>query len=218
MPILKFPFNGCEKITQHYSQAGQELFVLGLLNGKNNGTYLEIGSSEPILGSNTYILESLFGWRGVGIEIQETWVESYQKERTNPCIIGDATNTDYLQLLHNAGIFETDIDYVSLDCDPPVNTFNALQLLPFDTHRFSIITFEHDSYQYGTEFKYRSRDFLISKGYELLVSNVSAANYVLGWGDFEDWWVHPELIDPSIISRFKNSDDTIKDWNSYLFF
>ena len=38
-----------------YSQAGQDLFVLNIHKYKKNGTYLELGSQDPINNSNTYI-------------------------------------------------------------------------------------------------------------------------------------------------------------------
>ena len=34
----------------------QDMFVLTVLNGKTNGTYLEIGSGDPFIGSNTALL------------------------------------------------------------------------------------------------------------------------------------------------------------------
>ncbi|MFN9908465.1 MAG: hypothetical protein ACK56F_20445, partial [bacterium] len=41
---LRFNFNNWQKITNSYSQVLQDIFILSMLNGKENGTYLEIGS------------------------------------------------------------------------------------------------------------------------------------------------------------------------------
>jgi|688.fasta_scaffold1190626_1 hypothetical protein len=40
------------------SQAGQESFVCFYNGYKSDGTYVEIGSGDPISGNNTYLLET----------------------------------------------------------------------------------------------------------------------------------------------------------------
>ena len=47
-------------------------------------------------------------------------------------------------------------------------------------------------------------------GYELIVSNVSVDDK----SPFEDWWIHPELIDNKIIEKLKSIKEVnnIKDW------
>jgi hypothetical protein len=53
-----------------------------------------------------------------------------------------------------------------------------------------------------------------------MASNISAGDAGTGnleYVDYEDWWVHPELVDMNRVSRFfSNSDDT-KFFMSYLF-
>jgi tetratricopeptide (TPR) repeat protein len=58
---LRFKFDGSNEIKQNYSQAYQDMFVLSMLSGKRNGTYVEIGSSDPFKGNNTALLETKFG-------------------------------------------------------------------------------------------------------------------------------------------------------------
>ena len=41
------------EVSENYSQANQDLFVLKVLDFKRNGTYLEIGAYEPVSISNT---------------------------------------------------------------------------------------------------------------------------------------------------------------------
>lgn len=53
------------------------MFVLSILNGKTNGTYLEIGAHTLIDVNNTYLLESVFNWRGVPIEFEDKWVDDF---------------------------------------------------------------------------------------------------------------------------------------------
>ena len=47
------------------SQFAQDLFVLTELNFKKNGFFIEFGASHPTSGSNTYLLESDFGWNNI---------------------------------------------------------------------------------------------------------------------------------------------------------
>ncbi len=53
----------------YYSQSCQDLFVSGVLNNKENGSYLELGCSYPVESNNTYLLESKFNWTGISIDI-----------------------------------------------------------------------------------------------------------------------------------------------------
>ena len=50
------------------SQAGQDLFVVAMLQGKTNGTFLEIGCTHPISGNNTWLLEKFFNFTGDSID------------------------------------------------------------------------------------------------------------------------------------------------------
>lgn len=51
-----------------YSQLGQDLKVVEFYNSKKNGFFIEIGASDGISFSNTYLLESEYNWRGICIE------------------------------------------------------------------------------------------------------------------------------------------------------
>ena len=57
---MRYKFDGLEKVTRNYSQVYQDLFVLSMLDGKREGTYLEIGSADPYINSNTALLEKDF--------------------------------------------------------------------------------------------------------------------------------------------------------------
>ena len=62
---LKRSFSGVETVERNYSQALQDIFVLTMLNGKQNGTYVEIGGAHPTNINNTYLLEKNFNWTGI---------------------------------------------------------------------------------------------------------------------------------------------------------
>lgn len=200
---LKYKFNKSETIEKNYSEAYQDMFVLSVLNGKSNGTYLEIGSADPFYGNNTALLEQNYNWKGTSLDISEEFVNTFSEKRNNKVLLCDALEVDYCKIIDE--ITDTGvIDYLQIDCDPPEVTFNILKKIPFDKYKFAVITFEHDFYCDQSEsIKNNSREYLTSLGYELVVSNVSAND----WRDYEDWWVHPDLVDASII---KNIDENIK--------
>ena len=180
---IKHPFNNIQKIKNNYAQVYQDLFVLTVLNGKQNGSYLELGSNDPFYNSNTALLETVFNWKGLSIELDQSLVNEFNSKRKNLALCKNALDVDYKQLLENYG-FDNIIDYLQVDCDPPNISFEALKKVLKSGFKFRVITFEHDFYA-DSSIKQLSRDLLISQGYELLVNDV-AFNKI---NSFEDWWV-----------------------------
>ena len=78
-------YDGFQDIEKNYSQAFQDLFTLTMLNGKKNGTYIEIGGSDPINMNNTYLLEKSFGWKGLSFELDSEIAKYYNSVRVNKC-------------------------------------------------------------------------------------------------------------------------------------
>lgn len=186
--IFKHKFPGIEKIEKNYSKHMQDMFVLQALNGKKNGSYLEIGSWHPIKTNNTYLLEKQFDWKGLSIEIDEKMSCHFRDTRKNPVVCEDATKIDYDSLLKMM-CMPSDIDYLQVDCDDA--SLDILKRIPFDRYRFGIIQFEHDTYRLGNSLRSESRDILRNAGYKLVVSNVA----VNEWASYEDWWIHPDIVD-----------------------
>jgi len=74
-----------------YSQASQDLFVVAMTQKKRNGTFLEIGSNDPVTHNNSYLLESNFNYRGIMVEYDSSFRNSYAVHRPNSIhIINDA--------------------------------------------------------------------------------------------------------------------------------
>lgn len=193
---FRFKFPGLEDIQRNYSQVCQDLFVLAVLGGKNDGTYLEIGSAHPHSNSNTALLEEL-GWRGVGVEFNRELASQHYK-RKNKVICEDALSLNYESILAPFGEV---IDYLQLDIEPPKNTFEALLMMPFEKHKFRVITYEHDHYADVTKtYRDKSRRYLSSLGYTLLVNDVSPKDDC----SFEDWWVMMDLVDSDMADRIKS--------------
>lgn len=196
-----------------YSQAHQDLFVRLMLGFKRNGIYVEVGASEPVQSNNSYILEKDLSWDGFSLEIVPNLTNEFNKIRRNKCICADATKFDFLEKF----LFEKypdRIDYLSLDVDPASVTFDALQNIPLNDYRFSVITYEHDSYSSGAEFMQKSRKLLASYGYLRVVSNVLCCGR-----DFEDWYVDPDYIDPNVYKKFLSSNiECRKIFDNFEFF
>lgn len=209
---LKFKFNGSDQIKSNYSQAYQDMFVLAALNGKINGTYVEIGAADPEYGNNTMLLEKQYNWKGVSVEIREHEVEKFKTVRKNQIHLGDATQINYSKFFKSNG-FDSHIDYLQLDCDPPAITYDILTKIPFDEYKFAVITYEHDHYvDESNSYRSRSREYLESKGYVLVVSNISSDDN----SPFEDWWVHPELVDSDTITKLSSVGEETKNAELYM--
>lgn len=209
---LLIKFDGSENISQNYSEAYQDIFVLTMLNGKKNGTYVEIGSGHPTYGNNTFLLEKDFGWNGVSLDISEEFVNAHNEQRSHTCLVKDATTVNYDKFLTGLG-FKKDIDYLQIDCDPPEVSFKVLLSMPFDTYKFGVITFEHDHYADPTGgYKEKARKYLESYGYKLFASNISPDTN----RPYEDWFVHPDLINIEKVQSLLIDDDRTKKAEDYI--
>lgn len=178
---------------ESYSQAGQDKFVLKMLNGKKKGTYIEIGAFDPINISNTFLLEKDFLWQGFSLDIVEEYVRNFNNIRKNKSISADATNFNYEKEIKNTWGDINRIDYLSCDCEPAENTYKSLCAIPLEKYRFSVITFETDLYASGSRIRELSREKLQGLGYQLVASDVCNEG-----NPFEDWYIDPTYINENI--------------------
>jgi FkbM family methyltransferase len=80
--FIFFIYNkGSFKDKNSYSQLGQDIEVLKILNNKKNGYFVDIGATDGITGSNSYLLEKKFNWKGICIEPREDEFNKLQKNR-----------------------------------------------------------------------------------------------------------------------------------------
>ena len=63
------------------SQLRQDIFVLSELNYKRNGYFIEFGATNGIDLSNTYLLETEYGWSGILAEPAKIWHADLDKNR-----------------------------------------------------------------------------------------------------------------------------------------
>lgn len=211
---LRFKFDGSQNIERSYSQILQDIFILSVLNGKRDGRFLEVGGARPFERNNTALLEQSFGWSGVSIELNSNFANEYINARKNTKVLcTDALTVNYEQLLQEE--FDTEvIDYLQLDIEPAKNTFEVLLSIPFEKYKFAVITYEHDYYvDISKSYRQKSRDFLESKGYVLVVNDLS----VDGVSNFEDWWVHPDLVDENILKIMEDTGEEVKNAAEYMY-
>jgi tetratricopeptide (TPR) repeat protein len=211
---LKYKFPDSQTIKKNYAQVYQDLFVLATLKGKRNGTFLEVGGYMPYRGNNTALLEEDFGWKGTTIEIRQDCCDEYAKARPNTKVIcKNALNVNYFEELYSLADGGDKIDYLQLDCEPSRTTFEILLSIPFDKYKFAVITYEHDHYMdMSKSYRTKSRKYLESLGYVLVVGNVSPTDIAT----FEDWWVHPDLVDMERISGMISIDKPVNKIDDYM--
>lgn len=202
---LRVKFKNSELIGQNYSHSWQDIFVLSMLNGKMNGTYLEIGANTPIEYNNTFLLEYFFNFNGISIDKLDLSLAWKIRPKAN-FLCEDAVMLDYHELL-NTNFAQKQIDYCQIDIDSPTNHLTILKSLLSSGYRFSVFTYETcadlDSDPEIKESITQSRNLFLKNGYMLMASDV------LHWSDnewirLEDWWIDPTAIDPTILDKFKN--------------
>lgn len=190
---------------EHYSQAYQDIFVISVLKNKKDGYFLEIGANDPIKHNNTYLLENKYNWKGLMVEYDKSFEQSYiNKRKKSLYVLRDATKIDYLTILKKYD-FPKNIDYLQIDLDvnnkSTLNTLYLLNSTIFDEYKFATITFEHDIYR-GNFFDTReiSRKIFNERGYILVFPDVKVW-WLNEHKAFEDWYVHPDLVDMEYINK-----------------
>ncbi len=204
-----------------YSQAQQDVFILNILKGKQNGYFVELGSNDPIVINNTFLLETHFNWKGIMIEYDDKYFDKYKEVRPNSIhILNDATLIDYNELFLKNNV-PKNIDYLQIDLEPGNgSTLKLIELFDssgiFDKYKFAVVTFEHDIYQasnpeYSNEEKQvyidtknKSIEIFKKYGYVMVFENINDKQDLSV--AFEDWYVHPDLVDMNYINELKNKN------------
>ena len=184
--LYKFKFDGLETIDRNYSRHFQDMFVLSCMDGKREGTFIEIGSGHPELYNNTKLLEEGFGWKGISIDNSERMCHIFSRSRNTSVILDNAAEMDY-KALFKRECFEEQIDFLRINAETA--SLEALKKIPFDKYEFNVVQFQHNAVWWGPEFREASRKILSKIGYILLVNDVA----VDPKSPYEDWWVHPNI-------------------------
>lgn len=68
------------------SQIEQERWVFAMCNGRRDGRFAEIGAFDGVLHSNSYVLESEHGWKGVCVEPNPSLFARLTQSRSAICL------------------------------------------------------------------------------------------------------------------------------------
>jgi hypothetical protein len=193
----------------YLGQAEQDKFVLNVLKNKKNGYFLEIGSNHPIDINNSYLLEKNYNWKGIMVEYDSKFLSLYKQHRPNSIhVINDATKVDYKNIFEQNNM-PLNFDYLQIDLEANNgSTLKTLQKLDneiFDTYKFATVTFEHDIYH--TNFantRLESRNIFAKRGYICVFEDINNK----GINPFEDWYVHPDLVDMNYVNNLIENNKT----------
>ena len=79
------------------SDTATDLFVLSELGFKKSGYFVEFDACDGINGSNSYLLETKFGWKGILAEPAKTWHKELDKNRSafieKDCVYSQSNET-----------------------------------------------------------------------------------------------------------------------------
>jgi len=193
----------------YFGQANQDKFVLNILKEKRNGYFLEIGSNHPININNSYLLEKQYDWKGIMIDYDGSYLELYKIHRPNSIhIINDATKVDYKNIFEENNM-PLSFDYLQIDLEAnngsTIKTLQKLDNEIFDTYKFATVTFEHDIYH--TNFantRLESRNIFKKRGYICVFEDINNQ----GVNPYEDWYVHPDLVDMNYVHKLIEINNT----------
>lgn len=101
----------------YFSQLGEDIILLNLLDHKPRGFYIDVGCNEPIQYNNTFYFY-LRGWSGINIDANEALIKKFDQirhEDTNVCaaISNEVKEIRYFKSSKNPEVNTTDYsDYL----------------------------------------------------------------------------------------------------------
>jgi hypothetical protein len=187
------------------SEAGQDLFVIAMTQGRRQGTFLEIGCNDEYRCSNTWLLEKLLCWTGVSMDLPggDGYQHMWQMHRPGSRLIeADATQFDYQ-------VLPAYFDYLQIDIAPPSHNLQVLDRV-LQTQEFAVITYEHDAWDHSGEAEHartQGRTRLQQAGYVLISGDIALPVHRRPDPDhviyFEDWWANPRYVAADVIDRYR---------------
>ena len=100
-------------LSKSQSQLRQDIFVLSHLGFKKNGYFVEFGATNGIALSNTYLMETEFGWSGILAEPAKCWQSELQINRKcnieNKCVWSDSNSILTFNEVFNAELSTIDL-------------------------------------------------------------------------------------------------------------
>ena len=175
-------------MTSSYSQLGQDLEIINFYDHKKNGFFIEIGASDGIQLSNTYLLEKEYEWIGICAEPIPSKFEELSKNRPNALCCSDAVyNESGKEVVFDIANNDDMLSGISDNIDCHINFVNSNK----KTILVKTITFNDLLHKYNAPLfiDYLSLDTEGSE-YEILKS-VDFQKYTFGLIDVEHNYVEP---------------------------
>jgi hypothetical protein len=203
-----------------YATQQQDLFAYYLLG--RTGFYLDFGCWMPEHCNNTKMLEEL-GWDGLLFDMDRAAITACFTRRKALSFCVKIMSDEFKKCLFE-NLPSREVDFISVDID-----YDSLDLLKFlveENITFKTMTFEHNYYSHGDEFKVPAKLLLESQGYERLFENIitipthcerSMKEYPDGQ-KLEDWWINPECFPPDLLTlrakniHFAEAIKIVRDW------
>jgi FkbM family methyltransferase len=205
-------------IKKSKSQLGQDLFVIGTLDAKKSGYFVEFGATDGISLSNTFLLENEFNWTGILAEPAMNWHIKLESNRTCKIdfrCVSDQSGTTLKFIESESGELSTIKGYEEVDQNKriptkeyDVKTISLLDLLRFhgspqvidylsiDTEGSEYLILEKFDF---SQFKFRviTCEHNFTENREKLFNLLTKNGYKRVWSEFtqfDDWYVNPTLI------------------------
>ncbi|XP_068242289.1 protein Star-like [Palaemon carinicauda] len=204
-PPSPHPYNLFHPEMVHYSQYNQSQFANEMLNGMEDGFYIEAGASEGEYLSNTLFFERRLGWRGLLIEPLPNIFKVLQGKRRKAFTINTALSTtpfasyvtfestialgtsshlsDKGMILKGIPLYSIlralnveVVDFLSLDIE--AFEVKILKTIPWDKITFRLMCIEIVHIPEGID---HLTEYLMGKGYKFLGLRKADAWY--GWPD-----------------------------------
>ena len=195
---------------QYKSQVGQDEWIVKMTNGKRNGYFLDIGASDGITISNSYVLEKEYGWNGICVESDKDVFEKlilirnckcvnvaiYSENATVPfvrepykgiksCIqIPSGEIVRMVDTITMKRLMEENYvpEYIDyISIDIEGADYEALRGFPFDKYRVGFWTIEHNAYLDGGILRDKIRGIMTEHGYKIVWDKSDRI-------DLEDWF------------------------------
>lgn len=185
------------------SHEKQDQFVVKLqkylIDKPDKQYYLDVACGHPIIGNNTYVLDSELLWHGFGFDLGNQTDIWNANRKNGKYIQQDVCVPSFTQFLLDQNHYL--YDYLSLDVDigghdPKNYSHMALERILDANIECKIITYEHESFKYGNKDKDSVRAKLQSKGYVILFEDVCFPD----GSPWEDWIIHRDYFDDRILT------------------
>jgi len=184
---------------------GQDLFAY-ICNDCEPGFWIDMGARDfkppyDYGANNTYGLYKA-GWKGISFDLANH-AASYPSDVKFFNV--DCTNQEKIDKIfqENEDDIPEIINYLSIDMDK--NSYAGLKTIDLNKYKFVCMTVEHCAKLYGEERnKIKERELLLDYGYEIVVP----------WNNFEDWYIHPDLVDKTRLEPLKKLHSFKQPFNS----